>query len=100
MTSRYIHCNNGEKQLKNVELFSNTKAFGDELRNFEPHFSDQDGTSFADPTPLAHADASRDVLPRGGTSQMVQAFTEIPISKNQQAKKDFYYVRFDWLVSI
>ncbi|GFT44631.1 hypothetical protein TNCV_5084151 [Trichonephila clavipes] len=25
--------------------------------------------SFADPTPLAHADASRDVLPRGGTSQ-------------------------------
>ncbi|GFU79692.1 hypothetical protein TNCV_4036991 [Trichonephila clavipes] len=26
--------------------------------------------SFADPTPLAHADASRDVLPRGGTSQV------------------------------
>ncbi|GFY22429.1 hypothetical protein TNCV_2176901 [Trichonephila clavipes] len=25
--------------------------------------------SFANPTPLAHADASRDVLPRGGTSQ-------------------------------
>ncbi|GFU09183.1 hypothetical protein TNCV_1122071 [Trichonephila clavipes] len=24
--------------------------------------------SFANPTPLAHADASRDVLPRGGTS--------------------------------
>ncbi|GFS99068.1 uncharacterized protein TNCV_822041 [Trichonephila clavipes] len=24
---------------------------------------------FADPTPLAHADTSRDVLPRGGTSQ-------------------------------
>ncbi|GFU31347.1 hypothetical protein TNCV_4792381 [Trichonephila clavipes] len=28
-----------------------------------------DPSSFADPTPLAHADASRDVLPRGGTSQ-------------------------------
>ncbi|GFX30536.1 hypothetical protein TNCV_3461871 [Trichonephila clavipes] len=25
--------------------------------------------SFADPTPLAHADTSRDVFPRGGTSQ-------------------------------
>ncbi|GFY17945.1 uncharacterized protein TNCV_3384381 [Trichonephila clavipes] len=29
-----------------------------------------DPSSFADPTPLAQADASRDVLPRGGTSQM------------------------------
>ncbi|GFX23734.1 uncharacterized protein TNCV_3596761 [Trichonephila clavipes] len=28
-----------------------------------------DPSSFANPTPLAHADASRDVLPRGGTSQ-------------------------------
>ncbi|GFY17947.1 uncharacterized protein TNCV_3384401 [Trichonephila clavipes] len=28
-----------------------------------------DPSSFADPTPLAQADASRDVLPRGGTSQ-------------------------------
>ncbi|GFX68403.1 uncharacterized protein TNCV_3998351 [Trichonephila clavipes] len=28
-----------------------------------------DPSSFADPTPLAHADTSRDVLPRGGTSQ-------------------------------
>ncbi|GFV22671.1 uncharacterized protein TNCV_2078611 [Trichonephila clavipes] len=28
-----------------------------------------DASSFANPTPLAHADASRDVLPRGGTSQ-------------------------------
>ncbi|GFV14506.1 hypothetical protein TNCV_166331 [Trichonephila clavipes] len=27
--------------------------------------------SFANPTPLAHADTSRDVLPRGGTSQHV-----------------------------
>ncbi|GFS79316.1 hypothetical protein TNCV_4409671 [Trichonephila clavipes] len=25
---------------------------------------------FANPTPLAHADTSRDVLPRGGTSQL------------------------------
>ncbi|GFX96806.1 uncharacterized protein TNCV_1648411 [Trichonephila clavipes] len=29
---------------------------------FDPSF-------FANPTPLAHADTSRDVLPRGGTSQ-------------------------------
>ncbi|GFW16972.1 uncharacterized protein TNCV_2761001 [Trichonephila clavipes] len=28
-----------------------------------------DPSSFVDPTPLVHADASRDVLPRGGTSQ-------------------------------
>ncbi|GFY22166.1 uncharacterized protein TNCV_3298091 [Trichonephila clavipes] len=28
-----------------------------------------DPSSFVNPTPLAHADASRDVLPRGGTSQ-------------------------------
>ncbi|GFY06499.1 uncharacterized protein TNCV_412491 [Trichonephila clavipes] len=28
-----------------------------------------DPSSFADPIPLAHADTSRDVLPRGGTSQ-------------------------------
>ncbi|GFV49503.1 RNA-directed DNA polymerase from mobile element jockey [Trichonephila clavipes] len=27
-----------------------------------------DTSSFANPTPLAHADTSRDVLPRGGTS--------------------------------
>ncbi|GFY29517.1 hypothetical protein TNCV_2626871 [Trichonephila clavipes] len=30
-----------------------------------------DASSFADPTPLAHADTSRDVLPRGGTSQAI-----------------------------
>ncbi|GFT81448.1 hypothetical protein TNCV_3673181 [Trichonephila clavipes] len=28
-----------------------------------------DPSSFANPTPLAYADTSRDVLPRGGTSQ-------------------------------
>ncbi|GFW92813.1 hypothetical protein TNCV_1736061 [Trichonephila clavipes] len=28
-----------------------------------------DPSSFANPTPLAHADTSRDVLPRAGTSQ-------------------------------
>ncbi|GFW87314.1 DDE_3 domain-containing protein [Trichonephila clavipes] len=28
------------------------------------------GGSFVDPTPLAHADTSRDVLPRGGTSHL------------------------------
>ncbi|GFY14436.1 hypothetical protein TNCV_1314901 [Trichonephila clavipes] len=30
-----------------------------------------DPSSFTDPTPLAHADTSRDVLPRRGTSQPV-----------------------------
>ncbi|GFX44827.1 hypothetical protein TNCV_1826891 [Trichonephila clavipes] len=30
-----------------------------------------DPSSFANPTPLAHADTSRDVLPRGGTSQIL-----------------------------
>ncbi|GFU22851.1 hypothetical protein TNCV_4965981 [Trichonephila clavipes] len=29
-----------------------------------------DPSPFANPTPLAHADTSRDVLPRGGTSQL------------------------------
>ncbi|GFV37944.1 hypothetical protein TNCV_2663571 [Trichonephila clavipes] len=29
-----------------------------------------DPKSFVNPTPLAHADTSRDVLPRGGTSQL------------------------------
>ncbi|GFV51447.1 hypothetical protein TNCV_843871 [Trichonephila clavipes] len=29
-----------------------------------------DPSPFVNPTPLAHADTSRDVLPRGGTSQM------------------------------
>ncbi|GFU18783.1 hypothetical protein TNCV_1085291 [Trichonephila clavipes] len=29
-----------------------------------------DPSSFANPTPLAHADTSRDVLPKGGTSQV------------------------------
>ncbi|GFU92839.1 transposable element Tc3 transposase [Trichonephila clavipes] len=32
-----------------------------------------DPSSFADPTPLANADASRDVLPRGGTSHCYDA---------------------------
>ncbi|GFV71902.1 hypothetical protein TNCV_2458371 [Trichonephila clavipes] len=30
-----------------------------------------DSSSYDNPTPLAHADASRDVFPRGGTSQFV-----------------------------
>ncbi|GFX97952.1 hypothetical protein TNCV_4906031 [Trichonephila clavipes] len=30
-----------------------------------------DPSSFADPTPLAYADASRDVLPRRGTSKEI-----------------------------
>ncbi|GFY22938.1 uncharacterized protein TNCV_2182021 [Trichonephila clavipes] len=28
-----------------------------------------DSSSYVNPTPLAHADTSRDILPRGGTSQ-------------------------------
>ncbi|GFV47938.1 hypothetical protein TNCV_3044101 [Trichonephila clavipes] len=34
--------------------------------------------SFADPTPLAHADTSRDVFPRGGTSQALELLTSSP----------------------
>ncbi|GFY24477.1 hypothetical protein TNCV_1015251 [Trichonephila clavipes] len=43
-----------------------------------------DPSSFANPTPLTHADASRDVLPRGGTSQRlklalkIKKFVDIP----------------------
>ncbi|GFV93721.1 hypothetical protein TNCV_366221 [Trichonephila clavipes] len=33
-----------------------------------------DSSSFANPTALAHADTSRDVLPRGGTSQYSLAY--------------------------
>ncbi|GFW85320.1 hypothetical protein TNCV_3250571 [Trichonephila clavipes] len=36
-----------------------------------------DPSSFADPTPLAHADTSRDVLERGGTSQLHVSGTPI-----------------------
>ncbi|GFV42369.1 hypothetical protein TNCV_4311001 [Trichonephila clavipes] len=40
-----------------------------ELRNNISHIKIMfDPSSFANPTPLAHADTSRDVLPRGGTS--------------------------------
>ncbi|GFT95070.1 hypothetical protein TNCV_1473331 [Trichonephila clavipes] len=35
-----------------------------------------DPSSFANPTSLAHADTSRDVLPRGGTSQAFQPFQD------------------------
>ncbi|GFT85700.1 hypothetical protein TNCV_4026551 [Trichonephila clavipes] len=31
-----------------------------------------DPSPFVNPTPLAHADTSRDVLPRGGTSQTLR----------------------------
>ncbi|GFW72505.1 hypothetical protein TNCV_3797331 [Trichonephila clavipes] len=31
-----------------------------------------DPSSFVNPTPLAHADASRDVFPRGGTSRYIR----------------------------
>ncbi|GFU87730.1 hypothetical protein TNCV_1121541 [Trichonephila clavipes] len=34
-----------------------------------------ESSSYVNPTPLAHADTSRDVLPRGGTSQCEQAWT-------------------------
>ncbi|GFW89259.1 uncharacterized protein TNCV_4934271 [Trichonephila clavipes] len=37
-------------------------------------------SSFVIPTPLAHADASRDVLPRGGTSQGFNVWLEVYFS--------------------
>ncbi|GFX78649.1 nibrin [Trichonephila clavipes] len=33
-----------------------------------------DSSSYVNPTPLAHTDTSRDVLPRGGTSHMYVCF--------------------------
>ncbi|GFV52883.1 hypothetical protein TNCV_2875511 [Trichonephila clavipes] len=36
-----------------------------------------DPSPFANPTPLAHADTSRDVLPRGGTSQDGRSYRRI-----------------------
>ncbi|GFT04436.1 hypothetical protein TNCV_1929561 [Trichonephila clavipes] len=39
------------------------------LKQQQAHKIMFDPSSFADPTPLAHADTSRDVLPRGGKSQ-------------------------------
>ncbi|GFW45119.1 hypothetical protein TNCV_716211 [Trichonephila clavipes] len=42
-----------------------------------------DPSSFANPTPLAHADTSRDVLPRGGTSQCAFFWGALPeIARN------------------
>ncbi|GFV32244.1 uncharacterized protein TNCV_1675301 [Trichonephila clavipes] len=55
--------------------------------------------SLANPTPLAHADASRDVLPRGGTSQEsnVWVFEDDPIPtmvKRLRAMKKVMYAVF------
>ncbi|GFY12327.1 hypothetical protein TNCV_284301 [Trichonephila clavipes] len=44
-----------------------------------------DPSSFADPTPLAHADVSRDVFPRGSTSQV--SFSPSCLSKGVGAMK-------------
>ncbi|GFW69373.1 hypothetical protein TNCV_487221 [Trichonephila clavipes] len=44
-----------------------------------------DPSSFLNPTPLAHADTSRDVLPRGGTSQRCIVF---PTRHSYTAKKN------------
>ncbi|GFT07563.1 hypothetical protein TNCV_4045301 [Trichonephila clavipes] len=40
-----------------------------------------DSSSYDNPTPLAHADTSRDVLPRGGTSQdsSLKTFRDVKI---------------------
>ncbi|GFV37027.1 hypothetical protein TNCV_2381741 [Trichonephila clavipes] len=46
-----------------------------------------DPSPFANPTPLAHADTSRDALPRGGTSQpwmKHESITSHPRQKNNQ----------------
>ncbi|GFV78953.1 hypothetical protein TNCV_4347121 [Trichonephila clavipes] len=54
--------------LRNPKLVCSNPEF-DKLSGYE------NPSSFVDPTPLAHADASRDVLPRAGTSQYEQNMT-------------------------
>ncbi|GFY05601.1 putative DD41D transposase [Trichonephila clavipes] len=47
-----------------------------------------DPSSFVNPTPLAHADTSRDVLPRGGTSQpMDELFLQGPYSDEKYRRE-------------
>ncbi|GFS79416.1 hypothetical protein TNCV_3006291 [Trichonephila clavipes] len=38
-----------------------------------------DPSSFANPTPLAHADTTRDVLPRGDTSQSLKRILKVKV---------------------
>ncbi|GFW04840.1 hypothetical protein TNCV_4880751 [Trichonephila clavipes] len=50
------------------------------LRVVDKHIGDRleimfDSSSYDNPTPLAHADTLRDVLPRGGTSQLLEALS-------------------------
>ncbi|GFW86023.1 hypothetical protein TNCV_1968311 [Trichonephila clavipes] len=56
-----------------------------------------DPSSFVDPTPLAHAETSRDVLPRGGTSQGL-----LKDAMTQQEKRKGMTVRLvfdvDWVI--
>ncbi|GFS71572.1 hypothetical protein TNCV_5052451 [Trichonephila clavipes] len=42
-----------------------------------------DPSSFANPTPPAHADTSRDVLPRGGEGHFARACLDIEVSTNR-----------------
>ncbi|GFV85727.1 hypothetical protein TNCV_2003481 [Trichonephila clavipes] len=44
--------------------------------------------SFADPTPLTHADTSRDVLPRGGTSQLFFLSANLAEHKRTRIRED------------
>ncbi|GFY25482.1 uncharacterized protein TNCV_2486021 [Trichonephila clavipes] len=57
-----------------------------------------DPSSFANPTPLAHADASRDVLPRGGTSQDATHHIRLlinPIAFVADMKMAFLMIKID-----
>ncbi|GFX50824.1 hypothetical protein TNCV_2724071 [Trichonephila clavipes] len=67
----------------NLELVQSSKNIIDadfdeenEMNNVTPRNEEHHENSFANPTPLAHADTSRDVLPRGGTSQAVYTFPQ------------------------
>ncbi|GFY00836.1 hypothetical protein TNCV_2142281 [Trichonephila clavipes] len=54
-----------------------------------------DSRSYDNPTPLAHADASRDVLPRGGTSQAIKSESTSLSSnvwKDRRKKKKMFLV--------
>ncbi|GFW75491.1 hypothetical protein TNCV_4426741 [Trichonephila clavipes] len=62
------------------------------LRVVDKHIGDRlevkcTASSYVNPTPLAHADTSRDVLPRGGTSQPEPGFVRYFCMSNSDHQK-------------
>ncbi|GFX48335.1 DNA-directed RNA polymerase subunit alpha [Trichonephila clavipes] len=61
-----------------------------------------DSSSYVNPTPLAHADTSRDVLPRGGTSQYVlmHRLLELISNREQPGFTVFYSASYSTLARV